>query len=550
MIALLLAARLHMAANRVRSMGWTDFFKALFFGFLGLLFLAALAWGFFRLLREVRAVEIVGGLLVTKLMAMVFMTTFGMIVFSSCLASFATLFFARDLAFLIHSPAPFRSVFVFKSLETAFFSSWMVLLVMAPFFAAYGVVYGLGPGFYLTLSGLSLPFVLVAAFLGVAVSLSLVCVFPSRRVRDAMWLFGSLVGCGVYVMFRWMSPEKLVRADALDDVVQYVALLEAPTAPYLPSWWIARAVTAYVGGRWGELLGFGALLFAAAAAVMGLLALVADKAYYLGWTNSQETPRRRRAVPLGREWSWTPGFLGAPFRAMMGKDGLLFARDPTQWTQLLMLGALAAVYLISVRNLPLDSRFLKSLISFLNIGLSGFVLAAVALRFVYPAVSLEGKSWWVLRSAPLGLGTVLWGKFWAGFGPLAVLGVGLVWASNHLLGVDPFIVKLSNATLLAAAFTLCGMGVGFGALFPRFHVENVAEIESSPGGLLYMVTALFYIGATLALESVLVKRFYLGRQVTWGFEGSWALGGLVFLNLAAFALPFWAGKRHLEAADL
>lgn len=539
-----------MIKNRLIRLGWRDLGKILFFGSIGLLFLSSLGWGFFRLLREVRAVEIVGGLLITKLMAMVFLTTFGMIIFSSCLASFSTLFFARDLSFLIHSPASFRDVFLFKSFETSFFSSWMVLLVMVPFFAAYGLVYGLGAVFYLTLSALAIPFVLTASFLGVGLSLALVCLFPSKRVRDAMWIFGSVVGCGVYVLFRWLSPEKLIRADALDDVIQYVALLEAPTAPLLPSWWMARAVTAFVAGRWGELFSFSALLVIVAAVLVTALALVAGKAYYVGWTHAQETPRRRHGRELGKEWWWIPPVFGTPFRAMMGKDALLFARDPSQWTQLLMLVALAAVYLISVRNLPLDTKFLKSLISFLNIGLSGFVLASVALRFVYPAVSLEGKSWWVLRSAPLGVGTILWGKFWTGFWPLSVLGVGLVWVSNHLLGVDPFIVRLSNITLLAMSFTLCGMGVGFGALFPRFQVENVAEIESSPGGLFYMVVALFYIGATLSLEAVLVKRFYFGRWGTLGYEGVFALIGLVLLNLAGFALPWWAGRKHLEAADM
>jgi len=544
----LLFARILMLKNRLARMGYGDVLKVIFFGGLGLVFLGFLQWGFLRLVWEVKSVEIVGSLLVAKLTAMVFLTTFGMIVFSSCLASFATLFFARDLSLLIHAPVPFRTVFLFKSLETAFYSSWMVVLVMVPFFVAYGQAYDLGASFFWTLSALSVPFVLIAAFLGVGISLVLVCLFPSRRVRNILWGVGAVVGCGLYVLVRWLSPEKLVRADALDDVIQYVALLEAPTAPALPSWWMARSVTAFTAGRWGELLGQAALLAGAAAIIVGGLALFADRAYYLGWTNAQETPRRSGGRSLGREWAWTPP-LGAPFRAMMGKDFLLFSRDPAQWTQLLLLAALAAVYLISVHNLPLDSVFLKNLISFLNIGMAGFVLASVALRFVYPAVSLEGKYWWALRSSPLGVGTILWGKFWTGLAPLAVLGVGLVWASNLLLGVSPFFVRLSNATLLAMSVVLCGMGTGFGALFPRFHVENVAEIESSPGGLLFMAAALFYVGATLAFESVLVRRFYLNRAGGWGGEGLWALAGLVVLNVLAFVLPFRAGRSRLEAMD-
>lgn len=552
-MGLLILARLRMAWNVARRMGLRDALKALGFAALGGLFLVLLYAGFVRLLSEVKSVQLIGGLLALKLIAMAFLTTFLMIAFSSTLASFSTLFFARDLHVLMHSPLSFRTVFLFKALETAVFSSWMVVLAMLPFLAAYGHVYGLGPGFYSMLAVLSVPFVLTACAIGIGLSLTLMCLFPSKRVREVMLILGVVAGCSLYVLIRWLGPEQLVRADSFEVVLQYVALLEAPTAPYLPSWWMASAVAAYVSSRAMGLLGPAALLFGTALAAWAALAAFAERAYYGGWTSAQEASRRRTVSPPGSEWRWFPRALGPRFRAMLGKDAIIFVRDPNQWSQLLMLFSLAAVYLISVRRLPLDTPYLKSLVSFLNIGLAGFVLASVALRFVFPAVSLEGKSWWALRSAPMGLWTVLWGKFLSGFIPLSVLGVALVWASNRFLGVDPFVVWLSNGTILLMAFTLSGMGVGFGALFPRFQVENVAQIETSPGGLLYMVAAMFYVALTLALESVVMRRHYMlwMRPGPAGTAEAWIVVVLVLaVSAAAFAAPFAAGKRHLETADL
>ena len=91
----------------------------------------------------------------------------------------------------------------------------------------------------------------------------------------------------------------------------------------------------------------------------------------------------------------------------------------------------------------------------------------------------------------MSLWEILWGKFLSGVVPIAVMGGTLVWVSNVFLGVDSFVVRLSNVTVLAMAVTLSAMGVGFGALVPRFEMENVAQIQTSPGGLLCMVTALF-----------------------------------------------------------
>lgn len=549
----LLKAKLWMLKNWIVHMTYTDVFQTLGFGLLGAAFLGVLYYGFIRLLWEVKSVELIGSLLIVKLMSMAFLTMFSMIIFSSTLASFTTLFFARDLAFLMHSPVPFRAVFFFKSLETSVFASWMVVLAMLPFLGAYGFVFDLGAGFYALLAALSVPFVLTACAVGVFISLSLMCLFPSRRVREIMLLLGILGGSGLYVLFRWLEPEKLVRADSFEVVVQYIALLEAPLAPYLPSWWMTSAVAAYAAERVAGMAGYAALLFGAALAALAVLAVFAEKAYYNGWTSAQESGRRQVSRELGAEWRWAPRALGR-LRALLGKDALLFVRDPNQWSQMLLLLALVAVYLLSIEKLPLDTPYLKGLISFLNIGMVGFVLASVALRFVFPAISLEGKFWWAIRSAPLDLWAVLWEKFLAGFLPLAALGVTLVWVSNRFLGVDPFVVWLSTGTIFVMAVTLCAMGVGFGALFPRFDVENIPQIETSPGGLLYMVCAMFYIALTLALEAVLMRMHYFSMVrpgAQWHIGSAvWTAGALLALNLAAGAVPFALGRRHLEVSDV
>jgi ABC-2 type transport system permease protein len=496
----------------------------------------------------------IGSLLIIKVVAMAFLTVFLMIVFSSTLASFTTLFFARDLGVLMHSPLPFRSTFLFKSLETSVFASWMVVLAMVPFLAAFAEIYGLGRGFYLFLAGLSVPFVFVACAIGIGISLTLMCLFPSRRVREVMLLVGVIVGCALYILFRWLEPEKLVRADSFEVILQYIALLEAPMAPYLPSWWMASAVTAYIADRRADIVGDGALLFGEAILVGALLVGFAEKAYYRGWTSAQEGTRRRKTTELGTEWRWLPRFFTGPFRALLGKDGLLFVRDVNQWSQMLLLVALIAVYLISIDKLPLDTPYIKGLISFLNIGMVGFVLAAVALRFVFPAVSLEGKFWWAVRSAPLKLGTVLREKFVMGVMPLAILGGVLVTVSNRLLKVDDFVMGLSTATILVMAFTLTAMGIGFGSLFPRFDVENIPQIETSPGGILFMICAMFYIALTLSLEAVMMRMHYFSivRQDgpwPWGATG-WVLGSLAVVNLCAAVIPWMLGRRHLETADI
>jgi ABC-2 type transport system permease protein len=76
-------------------------------------------------------------------------------------------------------------------------------------------------------------------------------------------------------------------------------------------------------------------------------------------------------------------------------------------------------------------------VSFANLALAGFVLSAVAMRFAFPAVSLEGKAFWILQTAPISLRTLLWSKLWLNLVPLLILGELLVFLSNLLLQVPP-----------------------------------------------------------------------------------------------------------------
>jgi ABC-2 type transport system permease protein len=172
-------------------------------------------------------------------------------------------------------------------------------------------------------------------------------------------------------------------------------------------------------------------------------------------------------------------------RAIVLKDLKLFFRDTSQWSQLFLLFSLMIVYIYSFKLLPLDraampSFYLQNLIAFLNLGMVGFVTSAVAVRFVFPAVSLEGASFWIIRSAPLSISTFLWAKFWSSLLPLLVLAEALIILSNTLLKVTPFMMELGIVTVFTMTFGITSLGVGLGAVFPRFKHENVAQI---PDGL-------------------------------------------------------------------
>ena len=86
---------------------------------------------------------------------------------------------------------------------------------------------------------------------------------------------------------------------------------------------------------------------------------------------------------------------------MIGKEVRTLTRDVAQWSQLFLMVALLFLYLYNIRMLPLGGDARATIVAYANLGMAGFVVAAICLRFAYPSVSSEGKAFWMVQSAPV-----------------------------------------------------------------------------------------------------------------------------------------------------
>ena len=530
-VTFLLGPKFRSRLNRSRSGADTrgGMGRILILGFVAVVFWALLFAGITRMLIYFRGTQGIGDLLAAKLLGLAFLT-FGMILLlSNVVAALSTFFLSRDLDLVLAAPLDRVAVYGGRLTETAVNSSWMVALLAVPILSAYGVTYGGGPLFAILCVLVMVPFLAIPAVLGSAFTLFLVNVFPARRTRDLLALMGLFAVAGVVALIRFLRPERLMQADEFRSLVDFVAVLRTPTSPWLPSEWVAETLVGFLSGRFDAfpLL----LLWSTAAAAVVVGAWLHTRHHHRGYSRAQEGAERQE----GRRRAMWPQLLasGRPVhtRELVGKEVRVFLRDSTQWSQLLLLGVLVAVYVYNIRVLPLTtgeevSFFLVNLVSFLNLGLAGFVVAAIAARFVYPAVSLEGKMRWLLRSAPLDTGTVFRVKYWVGTIPLLLIAVPLIVATNVILQASPFVLLLTTVTMVGATFALTAMALGFGAVYPNYETENAAEIPTSFGGLLFMMTAVSYLTLVVAMEAWPVYNFLSARLAAGGVAPGVAGGGV------------------------
>jgi len=424
-----------------------------------------------------------------------------------------------------------------------------------PLFAAFGVVYAGGWFFPLVVAALLIPFLVIPAAIGSAVTLLLVNIFPARRTRDILSVIAILTASGIVLLFRLVRPERFAKPEGFRSLVDFITLLRTPTSPFLPSEWVQRATMAWLTYKVDLLPWY--LLWSTAAAALALGAVLHWRLYPQGFSKAQESAERwARSGPFGRWINHALAPLGTLRRELVLKEMRLFFRDTTQWSQLLLLAVLVVVYVFNIKFLPLKGDgmtfFLRNVVPFLNLVLAGFVLASIAARFIFPGVSLEGRTLWLLRSSPMSIRDLLWSKFWVGTLPLLLLALLIVGVTNYLLQVSTFMFLVSVVTIAAMTLALAGLALGFGTMFPQFETENAAQIPTSFGGLLFMMASIAVIGGVVVLEARPVYSYLSARafgspaDITAMILG---FGSAAALCLASTLVPIRVALRRLQAIE-
>jgi len=506
--------------NRARRRERGDFSRALLFGGVAIAVCAALYEGSFWLTGQLADYEELGDYLLRIGLSWLFLTFLSFLAFSGVVTALSTFFLSEDLRLLLVAPIATRRLFYARFTRTVVQASWMVVIFLAPVLAGVGRARCAGAAFYAAALLTVVPFVVIPVAAGAALTLLLVNTFPARRARDLLMLMGLLFAASLVVVLRVIRPEQLLRVESLPDVTGFFATLQSPATPLLPSFWAGETLFAALrGGR--DLLHAAALWTTALASVV-LVRMANERWYFPGFSRSQEAPKARFARFRAIDAAARALPLSPVRRQLLVKDVKIFLRDVSQWSQLLLLLALVLLYLYNFRvldlqRIPYMSGFIKSVYALVNLGMAGFVMATVAVRFVFPAVSSEGAAFWIVRTSPVAMRDFLWSKFWAGLVPVLLLTELLTIVANRFLGVDPFLEIASAAAILFMSFALVGLAIGLGARYPRFGADP-SQVAGSYGGVAFMVQAVLFVIVMIALvgwpSSLYVMQQVRGRALT------------------------------------
>lgn len=407
--------------------------------------------------------------------------------YSNLLSGLSTMYASRELPLLFTLPVSFGRLFATTFLATVSRSSAMFVLFCLPALIALVRAFHVSPTALVYVFPSLLAFVLIPGALGLSICHILMRVLPRRRVHQALLVVGLSIGAALVAGLRMLRVEWLwgSHTDQV-QVVNSLIQLSEQTPRLIPAEWVVGALFQNLakGGRNDAWTG-SALVILSLVCLAGCYA-VTRWLYLEAWSGSQAATD----AAVRSRWRCLPGRVGA----LITKDILSVRRQLHRWSQILMMIPLMGLYVLNLTLLPIESEEWAGIVVWINLGVVGFLVAAVGARFLVPAISTDGMAYWILRTSPVHTRTVVLTKFVLYSFPVLLLALG---CSTFIQLLIPstrsyYLTGLCCTGVLTMA--LSALAIGIGAAFPRFEAENDLEISLGAGGLLYMLLALLFVG--------------------------------------------------------
>lgn len=527
----------------------------------------------YALFKEISGNRTFANILPAKVIGLSFLMLFLLLLFSCSISAVGFLFNAKDLETILSFPLSKTRFFVTRLCNIVLSSFWMLILFVTPIYLGFSLNYNLSWDFFAVCLLVTFLLLIITASLGSIAAILLVNICPAYRIKEILAVIAVIFAIGVLVIGQKTSHVDFSRQivnqtqvsskDNLKSAALFLSATEDPNPEWFPSKWATLAISNYVDPKTDKLIPLIKLF--STAVILFLLALVLFKKLHIrGWSFSLLTKSPNKTYTSNVSSKLTKLIIpfNQPLRALVAKEIKCFVRDTTQSLQLFVLLFLTSIYIYNFRALRNFSGFppemlelWKAGLSVANVILGACVVAAIATRFVYPSVSLEGKSYYMIRLTPLSISQYLKNKFMLWFMP--VLSLNLILLSSGALAIES-----SSSTLLATIFvTICisigitGIGIGIGSVYSKFDWDSPSQISASFGSLVYMFLALVTIALSIlpclmlfALTNIDTLKDNLDAPYYFALLLS-STGLILTINYCAARWSLRAGAEHLRELE-
>jgi ABC-2 type transport system permease protein len=574
--AIQLRARLGYYVWKLLRLRWRIFFSGLRrarpgrqIGYLILALLAlavpavmfALSWLILRFVRSPEVAKFVNpALFLDSVPVLIISIAFGVVLLFSFGVLLQALYLAGDMDFLLSVPVPIRAVFVAKLLQAILPNLGLISLFGLPALFGLGAAGGYNMLYYPLVVIVLGAVALAAAGLASLLVMSVVRVFPARRVAEILAVAGGLISL-VCSQAGQLGRSVDVSSTQASQAMGALTLLNTPWSPLA---WAGRGLVDIGQGRWLPGVGFLLLTLGLSGAVFVVALNSAERLYYTGWARMQSGTSRRKSRRTSRPRSakrrpmagLLDGRMPAAVRGLMVKDALVIRRDLRNMSQLLsplILGVIYAAALVRGGGPGAASQgegpawlmqILKNLVVYGNVGISLFVGWSLMSRLAMMGFSHEGKHYWLLKSAPVSADQLLAAKFLAAYLPTLALGWGFLVVISLVQGARLATLLFGMPVVALAIAGGVGISLAFGVMGVNLEWDDPRHMTRGSTGCLGLLASAgcMVVGLVLFFGPPLAF-VLLGWPEVAGQLVGLALGGIA--SLACAVLPPWLVRERV-----
>ena len=482
-----------------------------------------------------------------------------MMLLAGLVTAYDSFFQSHDLELLFAAPVQGLEFFLGRLMLVILSVSWMPALLLLPVLVAFGVAYQADLSFYLLAPLYFIPFFAIPGVVSSIIAILFARFVPGDRSR---LFFGILVIAFIAMLFylATIARDLVLGREGESQIILLVKILSRGELPWLPSYWTALSIEQLLLNTSDRIRDFSSLSLLSSLFLFSSACFCYDRFYVEAFNNSRSRKislQKHFGISISQIIDWMP-ITRRYLKALIRKELLLFSREVTQTIQLTILSCLVILY---IYNLPafLSAAGDSSIVgiwyqrfTFMgNFSVGAFITIAACTRLVFPSLSLEGRSLWVLQTAPIDLSTVMRVKLWYWFAPVAILSVSLFCAGAWVVGVGFTVILCYAFTSLCIAYGVVGAACGLGAAYARFDWEHPSQLCAGFGSLMYMLYSCFLVTTTMIPTWYMLFNtspgFLRGEPTLQDFMSIASNALIVFLiNAIGVKIAMHWGEKSLE----
>ncbi|GIK20920.1 MAG: hypothetical protein BroJett005_03340 [Ignavibacteriota bacterium] len=439
--------------------------------------------------------------------------------------SYSTLYKSKEIYFFISKPISFTKIFIIKFLDNFFYSSSTLLLIVGAIILGYGIYFNLDWYFYpISLIGIILPFMFTAGSLGAIILLIVLKLSSKIGIKKVLTTIGLIYAASVLSYYFLSSPAETVQKvfEYYPNIDAYFGFLDNNFLKLLPNYWVSDSLFWISNGSYERAFPFMYVNILSSIAMFLIAVFLAHKWYYKTWSEysiSNSTFRLKSNNKRESIFNLKSSLLNGINESILKREILLFFREPNQWIHLIVMLFLIVIFITSISGIDMTilnayNDYFRTAIYIAVTIFNVFLISSISIRFIFPLISLEGETFWKLRTAPVDLKNLIFKKLSIYFLIVFILGQIISYFSNFHFPVELAIIAQLNMAIITIA--LVSLNFGMGGIFLNLKERNAIRIASSQGASITLLLSLMFLILIVVILFVPVFNFF--QEIKNGYQ--------------------------------